>query len=320
MKPDFKKGKKSKAKSSVEAYRSQIKRCFPPKQRQSERIDNKKDVQNHLQDIQNDLAKLSEKFDTLSKCLIGAFDKIESLETKVESQEVELKNMKTKMTSIDEKISKLNNSHSLSEDILNNSQSYARRADANCPPENQRLDRLEFLNSEAERKGKLMEVTVTHPNINNAENDLKSHVSLFFASHLELENRAIDANMKVKKSNRPNTVHVTLSHVRYKKFLFAAKKKQRVENPENYENMFVNDCLTSYNFTMLKKLKAHKKRCHNNNVPCFESLYTFEGKIYVKKKRSAETADAICISTKTTMEKLLAEYGITAETADEIAS
>ena len=98
MKPDFKKGKKSKAKSSVEAYRSQIKRCFPPKQRQSERIDNKKDVQNHLQDIQNDLAKLSEKFDTLSKCLIGAFDKIESLETKVESQEVELKNMKTKIT------------------------------------------------------------------------------------------------------------------------------------------------------------------------------------------------------------------------------
>ena len=309
----FKPGhKKANAKNnpSTSSLRDELQKCFPQKLRQSKRLDShkamssKNEVQFHLQDIQNDIASLSKKFDTLSKCLLGAFEKIDHIEFKLETVRNDYFILKDELIKMNCKIENIEASTSTNPST---SGSYADVAATNCPPNHERLDRLEYRNSEEERMRRSLEVNITHPTIDNSVEDLEAHVREFLTGNMHMENRSIDVNMKVKKSPRENTVQITLSHIRFKRFLFIAKKKLREENVHNAENLYLNEYLTSYNFEILKKLKAEKKRRNESNLPFFDTVYCFEGRIYVKKVRSADKKDAICINTRSSLQKILTE-------------
>ena len=87
--------------------------------------------------------------------------------------------------------------------------------------------------------------------------------------------------------------------------MFAARKNLRQNHPANCENLYVNEILTSYNFEILKKLKSEKKRRSENSETSFHSVYSFEGKIFVKKLPSNDSS--MCIASKRDLSKFLAE-------------
>ena len=165
-----------------------------------------------------------------------------------------------------------------------------------------------------------MEKHLTHPNINNSVRDLGTRVREFLCDHLGMENRNIDANRKIKKSKRQNIVQINLSNTRFKKFFYAAKKKIRTDKPENHDNFYLNEYLTAYNFDILKGLKLERKRCSDENMTCFEAVYTYEGQVYIKKRRSNDKNDAICVNTKKLMERIINENKNSSVRIPEIVS
>ena len=58
----------------------------------------------------------------------------------------------------------------------------------------------------------------------------------------------------------------------------------------------------------MKNLKSYRKRAAENNSPCFQVLYTFEGRIYIKRSATDDKNDAICVSSKKRMHDLISEY------------
>ena len=87
------------------------------------------------------------------------------------------------------------------------------------PPDHVRLDRLEFIASETERRKRSLELTITHPNIDNTKPNLHTDLKNFFSTHMNMENREIDLNCIVKKVPRKNTVCVSFSDKNFKRFL-----------------------------------------------------------------------------------------------------
>ena len=77
---------------------------------------------------------------------------------------------------------------------------------AGCPPDGQRLDSLEYASSEEERKKRLLEVSLSHPNIDASNLDLASHVKQFLSVRMRMEPCQIDALLSVRKLPRNNTV------------------------------------------------------------------------------------------------------------------
>ena len=73
-----------------------------------------------------------------------------------------------------------------------------------------------------------------------------------------MQNREIDDQMYVAKKPQPNTVIITLSHHRFKVFLFRAKKELRINRARVYSDLFINENLTSLNYFLFKKLKSKK--------------------------------------------------------------
>ena len=73
-----------------------------------------------------------------------------------------------------------------------------------------------------------------------------------------MQNREIDDQMYVAKMPQPNTVMITLSHHRFKVFLFRAKKELRINRARVYSDLFINENLTALNYSLFKKLKSEK--------------------------------------------------------------
>ena len=73
-----------------------------------------------------------------------------------------------------------------------------------------------------------------------------------------MHNREIYDQMYVAKIPQPNTVMITLSHHRFKVFLFRAKKELRINRARVYSDLFINENLTSLNYSIFKKLKSEK--------------------------------------------------------------
>ena len=124
---------------------------------------------------------------------------------------------------------------------------------------------------------------------------------------MRMEAREIDVNFRVRKVSRNNTVMITFSVKRFKRFLFASRKRLRQNLPEQCESLYVNENLTSYNFSLLRTLKAEKKRRIEANETSFGSVYSFEGKIFVKKLAATDET-ASCISTKRDLRTFLTEF------------
>ena len=137
------------------------------------------------------------------------------------------------------------------------------------PSSAERIEKLEYTTSEAERERKLLQVKVTHPDISTSSPDLNLHVKKFFYEQLNMQNREIDDQMYVAKMPQPNTVMITLSHHRFKVFLFRAKKELRINSAQVYHDLFINENLTSLNYSLLKKLKSEKKTTQRKQLGKF---------------------------------------------------
>ena len=159
----------------------------------------------------------------------------------------------------------------------------------------------------------MLEVNITHPDLNKDSNDLVGDKKQFLIEHLKMERRSIDANMEVRKCPRDNTVTIKCSNIRYKRFLYTANKKLRAETPNN--NLYINDNLTTYNYDILKQLKTARKRLIDQGAICFDSVYTFDGKVFIKKSFSDNKENAICIRNRQESTKLIQGYEASEEAA-----
>ena len=169
------------------------------------------------------------------------------------------------------------------------------------PSASSRIEKLEFISSENERRNRLLHVTLTHPSIDPEHTDLKLHVREFLTTTLQMASREIDANMIAQKTPRPNTIQLKLSDRRFKNFLFAARKKLRNLGSSTHgtpgattenDELYINENLTTYNYLMLKKLKEEKRARATNGSANFYAVYTFEGKVFAKVTASQQSTDA----------------------------
>ena len=287
-KPEF-----EKSKTSVKKMKSQLDKIKSSnKQKKSSRIDDRKQIDDFLKEISTDIFKLSQKIDTMVDIQKQTLDKVDSLESNVKDLQKDNESLLARVVALE--ANKSSHEHT-----------FAEATATYRPNDDERISRLEYTSSEDERKKRCLEVNLTHPSIDNSTTDLEKHVREFFSDHMGMESRSIDRNMRVKKSKRANTVQINLSNIRFKKFLYAAKKQIRVNNPENHEDFLLNEYLTTYNFDILKKLKAEKKRCADEKMTCFETLYTFEGRVYIKKTRTNDKNDAICVNTRKVLDKII---------------
>ena len=99
--------------------------------------------------------------------------------------------------------------------------------------------------------------------------------------------------MTVDKSPMRSSVLVKFSNIRYKRFLFAARKRLRDSEDPVCQQLFINDYLTSHNYQLLVSLKKERAKRANDGTTSFSSVYSFDGKIFVKKIRNVPNSEAI---------------------------
>ena len=80
-------------------------------------------------------------------------------------------------------------------------------------------------------------------------------------------------------------------------------KRLRQEDSNLGNDLYVNDNMTLHNYSLLKKMKQEKKRRSDANLPSFESLYVFEGKVFARKNKEDRETHSTWISNKQSMEK-----------------
>ena len=103
-----------------------------------------------------------------------------------------------------------------------------------------------------------------------------------------MSTRDTDPNFTTEHRRLNNTVLVTFSSKKYKTFLFAARKKLRTENERLTSDLFINENLTQYNFSLLKLLKTERKRRSKSSLTSIASVFSFDGKVYAKAEPSSE--------------------------------
>ena len=277
MKPNIIKQTKSKATSKL---RDKLGRFSQQnKSRTSQRIESRKQMDDHLRELASDFLSLSKKLDTIMECFHGVFDQLDLMEDRLNSFE----------------------------DCAKKPPSYSEvLTSSSAEPRNEtRLDRLEYQTSEQERSKKRLEVRLTHPSIDKNSASLKNSTKDFLSSHMNMSSREIDTNMEVRKLPRENTVLLVLSDLRFKRFIYAARKKLRANFPDRYESLYINENLTNYNYSFLKFLKDEKKRRTECEAPIV-SVYSFDGKVFVK---SGVSDTAVHISNRSSLKSFLSQLG-----------
>ena len=151
-----------------------------------------------------------------------------------------------------------------------------------------RLDRLEYLSSEEEREKRILQAVVTHPDLNADSSDMREHMLNFLRTALDMPEREIDSNMTIQKTGRPNTITINFTRKLFKKFLYAARAKLRRSNPERCGDLFINDNLTHYNFSLLRALKRERRRRGESQLNNFVSVFSLDGRVYVKTSSECE--------------------------------
>ena len=267
-------------KSNLEAFVSTKPRRF------GSRLSDKKELKDSLQDLNNDLQTLQNKFDCFFNSMMSIVEEIETIEDK-------MGDLENRVISLERK------------DI-----SYSRAVRSTVPSEDaetqgKRIERLEFVTSEETRKSRTLQVTLTHPQIDKSHENFPVHIKNFLETKLNLERRKIDTNMIIGKGQRENTAQITFSHRRFKLFLFTARKQLVENDEEERKKLFINDNLTNLNFSIIMKLKELRKNRQASKLPCFESVYTFEGKPYIKIKRTDSNNDAIHVKSLHDIPKLI---------------
>ena len=238
-------------------------------------------IDDSFKSLSDDIKNFQTKLNSIYDCVLSVLDSVESLQNRVKALE----------------------DNSSSQTTTSNTYSAAILGDAE--KSRQRLDRLEFLSSEDERKKRTLQVSVTHPSIDQNASDLENRLECFFQDVMKMPLREMDANTKVQKTGRANTVLVTFSAKRFKIFLFKARRRLRDENENLTENLYLNDNLTPYNFSILMSLKREKSRRSLENLPNFAAVYAIDGKVYVKMTRESSNQESIYVKSQSTVKEIL---------------
>ena len=117
--------------------------------------------------------------------------------------------------------------------------------------------------------------------------------------------REVDANLHVQKSPRPNTVLLKFSDRKFRNFLYSAVK--RMHNSELNNDLYINEYLTYYDYSILKSLKTEKRRRSEGDLPNFHSVYSFEGKIYVKMHLDEQSNQALHVKNHSTVREFVSK-------------
>lgn len=173
--------------------------------------------------------------------------------------------------------------------------------DAPVSTNEKRLEKLEYQSSENERLNRVHQVTITHPALDGNTQNLFSTASHFMENIMMMDWRQIDANMYVQPTRRRNTILISFSDQRFKSFLFKARKNL----PQQQVPIYINDYLTNYNYKILKLAKEERKRNYENLTVLFETVYSFNGRIFIKKRRSDPTTEAILVKSPENLEEIV---------------
>ena len=258
--------KKSRRKKLDEAMKTV---CDPTteKPRKSGRTENKKKVDDSYKEIMDDFGKLYKKIDIFYGALQEVHTYLDELEDRIIAIEKENKKTYAKITA--------------SPPLGPTNVDRTKQTD-------NRIEKLEFLTSEEERKRRLLQVTLTHSEI-NSNSDMEA-VKVFLTSKLRMAPHEIDTNMSIQKLPREKTVLLCMTDKKFKIFLYKAKKKLRLENDENSNELYLNDNLTPLNHSILMSAKRKKR---DESVSNIKSVYSFEGKVFVKFIVGGETSEAL---------------------------
>ena len=253
----------------------------PRKLRSNGKTTDRKIIEESFQELSSYIMGVHRKLGVIVDSVLDVLDRMDALENRLNDIEDTLKKSKA-------------SEPSYANTVITGSSS------------NSRLDKLEYISSEEARKNRLIQISLTNPSfVNVSVNDLQTRTRDFFINVLRMSDREIDANFNVQKTKKENTVIVILSDKRFKKFIYVAKKKIRHELPETLDNIYINDNLTAYNHSLLMSLKRDRTIRRNEGRPTFDTVYTFEGKVFVKRCRSDRNEEAVYIKNKQLLEDFL---------------
>ena len=261
---------------------------LPPITRNKKMLANQRqDVQDSFNDLAEDIKKVHGKLDTLVQNLLDIIDHVDSLERRIDA--------------IDSRVSQISQARS---DPPSFADAVSRNI-VNSSTNNDRISKLEYTSSEEERKKRLLQITIKHPQLNASSTELSDHVKYFFTSKLGMTLREVDVNLTATKAPKDNKIIVSLTHRRFKIFIFKARRKLHLEDEDATKELYINDNLTTLNFGLLMKLKRERTRRNNENIQSFDVVYTFNGRVYVKIQRNDTNDNALYIKNCNDYDSLL---------------
>ena len=232
----------------------------------------KKKIENVVAEFAADMAKVNSNFQTLLDCLsdiIPRLEQVDLLEKRVSDLEYRLKAKEVVVTSNSTETAKSHHSPFAKED------------------QSERLSRLEYVASEEEHEKRVTLAVVTHPQLDPNKNDLNKHICDFLRNELRMSEREIDPNLTAIKNGREHTITINFTRKLFKKFLYAARGKLHKTNAEICRDLFINDNLTHYNFSLLRLLKRERRIRNESAMNNFVSVFSLDGKVYAKTSPDA---------------------------------
>ena len=79
----------------------------------------------------------------------------------------------------------------------------------------------------------------------------------------------------------------------------------RQNDPESCDDLFVNDNMTQYNYSLLKELKSEKKKRKDSKRKSFDVLFVRDGKVFAKKDKESDDSYPIWISNMVVLKKFI---------------
>ena len=295
MVPEMITAEKSMRKVKLKKLRKRLDKCDASSTvvRTSSRLDNKRQLDDHFKDLLADNESVRKKLSYIHDFLSDMFDTVNDLSETCDKQECRINDLERTVKQQTDKIVGITSrppstySGAVTTGISGApSQSIPSHSDSG-----RRIDKLEYTASEEERRRRLLQVTITHPEISQNNSNVVSDTKSFLVNKLLLQEREIDPLLQVRLQRRENTVLLTFSAQRYRNFLYAARKRLRVNNPDRCTNLYINENLTNYNFVMMRQLKAERRSRNVAGKNSFHAVYTFDGKVFVRM-RAGDSPDS----------------------------
>lgn len=159
-----------------------------------------------------------------------------------------------------------------------------------------RIEKLEYRDSERARLDRATEITVTHPTLQAETTTAENLLDLLNTKLSCALRKPAVAHLRPIGPSSPSTVLVSLSDIRFKRELFAAKNRLR-RGGSDLGELYINEHLTSQNYEILKQLKKIRRdREEAGSGSNFFSVYSFNGRVYIKIEREGDPVPVRAIS------------------------